>query len=169
MPRTALVLLAPDLEPLVSRWRADLDPSAGRGVPAHLSVLYPWVPAEALDDAVLADLTDLTGAHAPVTVRFDGFARFAHTLWLDPVPAEPVEALTLAIAARWPEHPPYEGVFDLVVPHLTVADSVDPDDLAHVVSDIAAWLPVETTLTHLTLLVSDGARWSVHSHFPLGG
>ena len=169
MPRSALVLLAPDLEPLVSRWRDALDPSAGRGVPAHLTVLYPWVPVDDLDDAVLADLRALAAAHAPVSVRFDGFDRFDHTLWLDPVPAGPLQVLTLAVAARWPNHPPYEGKFDLVVPHLTVADSVDPDDLAHVVSDIAPRLPVETTLTHLTLLVSDGTRWSVHSRYPLGG
>ena len=169
MPPTALVLLAPELEPLVSRWRADLDPSARRGVPAHLSVLYPWVPADALDDELLADLTDLAAAHAPVALRFDGFDRFAHTLWLDPVPAEPLQALTLAVAARWPDYPPYEGKFDLVVPHPTVADSVDPDDLAHVVSDVAPQLPVETTLTHLTLLLHEGARWSVHSPYPLGG
>ena len=51
--------------------------------------------------------------------------RFPGLVWLEPEPAEPFAALTAAVAARWPDHPPYGGVFDTVIPHLTVVESED--------------------------------------------
>ena len=44
MPETALVIAVPEAEPLVSDWRAQHDWSAQRGVPAHITLLYPFVP-----------------------------------------------------------------------------------------------------------------------------
>ena len=41
---TALVALIDAAESVVGRWRADLDPSARLGMPAHVTILYPWIP-----------------------------------------------------------------------------------------------------------------------------
>ena len=47
MPETALVVEVPEAEPLVSQWRAQHDWSAQRGVPAHITILYPFAPPSA--------------------------------------------------------------------------------------------------------------------------
>ena len=41
--------------------------------------------------------------------------------YLAPEPPEPFARLTEAIAERWPDYPPYEGIHETVIPHLTVA------------------------------------------------
>ena len=40
----ALVVIVPESEPLVERFRAKYDPAAGWGVPAHITINYPFIP-----------------------------------------------------------------------------------------------------------------------------
>jgi hypothetical protein len=40
----ALLLVTPEAEPLVGRWRADHDWAAESGVPAHVTVRLPFLP-----------------------------------------------------------------------------------------------------------------------------
>ncbi len=59
-------------------------------------------------------------------VRYDcvhfgsGEAFPANVVYLAPDPAEPFVALTEALAAAFPDCPPYGGAFDEPVPHLTI-------------------------------------------------
>ncbi len=41
----------PAVEPLVARYRDRFDAAAGGGVPAHITVLYPFVEPSAWTDA----------------------------------------------------------------------------------------------------------------------
>lgn len=43
MSRTLLALMVPQAEPLVGEMRARLDPSARRGLGAHITLGYPWL------------------------------------------------------------------------------------------------------------------------------
>ena len=168
-PRTALVVEVPAAEPVVGPYREAYDPSAQQGVPAHVTVLYPWLPTGALDEATLRDLTDVVRRVSAFDVQFTQLQRFPQTLWVAPEPPDPFIALTSVIVDRWPECPPYGGEFDSVVPHLTVADDVDVDSLADVVTSVAPALPIETRVDALSLLVLDGqGRWSRHSTYSLG-
>ena len=47
-------------------------------------------------------------------------ARFPDVAWLAPVPDAPFRRLTELIVSRYPDYPPYEGIHDEVIPHLTV-------------------------------------------------
>jgi hypothetical protein len=69
---------------------------------------------------------------------------------------------------RWPSHPPYGGLFDHVVPHLTVADGRDPGELEHVVSAIEPALPLRARVTELSLLLLRARRWALDATFPFG-
>ncbi len=79
-----------------------------------------------------------------------------------------------AVAAlRVPDHPPYGGAFDEVVPHLTVADPgrlgvalTAPGDL---VQGLERGLPVEAVADGVHLMIEGAdARWSVLERFSLG-
>jgi len=52
----------PQAERVVRRFRERLDPSARLGVPAHITVLYPFIPPAGLDAAVLGQLERLFAA-----------------------------------------------------------------------------------------------------------
>jgi 2'-5' RNA ligase len=161
--------LLPEAEPVVGRWRTDLDPSAGAGMPAHVTVLFPWLPVDRLHDGELGALGEIVSGVPSFDVALTEFGRFPRTLWLAPRPADPFVRLTLEIERRWPETPAYAGRFPSIVPHLSIGDAVDPDALAHVVADVAPQLPIEGHIAELVLMTRDeDGRWERHSTYALG-
>src|ERR1700742_776345 len=107
--RTGLVLVIPEAEPIVGEYRARHDPSAAEGLPAHVTVLYPFRETERIDAACLARLGDLFAAVAPFTLTFAATDQFPGVRWLAPEPRAPIDALTKSIAAAFPDCPPYAG------------------------------------------------------------
>ena len=71
--------------------------------------------------------------------------------YLAPEPPEPFASLTEAIVERWPDYPPYEGIHETVIPHLTVAYG-DDSLLAEVEADVTPKLPIEAHVTEAVLL-----------------
>jgi 2'-5' RNA ligase len=166
---TALVALVPEAEPVIGRWRADLDPSAAAGMPAHVTVLFPWLPVDRLHDGELGALREIVAAVPSFDVALTEFGRFPRTLWLAPRPADPFVRLTPDIERRWPETPAYAGRFPSIVPHLSIGDAVDPDALGHVVADVAPRLPIEGRVEEVVLMTrDDDGSWQPHSSYPLG-
>jgi hypothetical protein len=160
MPRrTALIVAVPEAEQAVGAYRLAHDWSAGVGVPAHLTVLFPFVRPEAVDEAAIGSVVAQVPAFAFALAAVERFAD--GTVWLRPDPSAPFTALTRAVWERWPEHPPYEGAHDEVIPHLTVSE--EP-------IDVAIDLPIQARATHVTLIEEDeGGRWHERARFPLGG
>jgi 2'-5' RNA ligase len=168
MPESALVIEVPEAEPLVSEWRAQYDWSAQRGVPAHITILYPFAPTERIDDELQAELTELFAAGSGFSFDLPRVARFPDVAWLAPEPNEPFKALMAAVVARFPEYPPYEGIHDEVIPHLTVAEG-DAELQDRVEAALAEHLPIAARASDVSLLVEDDAeRWSRLVRFPLG-
>lgn len=153
----------PEVEPLVAGYRLAHDWSAARGVPAHITVLYPFVEADEVDeeavDAVLA-------GHPAFDFRLARLERWpGPVVYLAPEPESPFRALTEAIWGRWPEHPPYEGAFADVIPHLTISDKADID-----VSDVEAALPVDARASEVVLIeeIAEGGMWQARRWYRLG-
>jgi 2'-5' RNA ligase len=166
---TALVALLPEAEPVVGRWRSELDPSADKGMPPHVTVFFPWLSPDRVHDADLGALREIAASVPAFDVTLTEFGRFPRTLWLAPRPADPFVRLTLEVERRWPDTPSYARRFPSIVPHLTIGDAVDPDALAHVVADVAPQLPVEGRVAEIVLMTRDGdGRWDRHSAYPLG-
>jgi 2'-5' RNA ligase len=164
--QSAVVVPVPAAEPVVGYWRERYDASAAQGMPAHVTALYPFLPEERLTREVVAALRELCAAIPAQEVRFRRTARFPAVLYLEPAPAAGLRSLTLAIAERWPEAPPYGGRFDEVVPHLTVANGVDDEVLDDVDTEIRRRLPVTARLVAAALYVSDGERWRPYGQLP---
>lgn len=168
--RSALVVPVPDVEPVVGPWRERFDPGAPLGVPAHVTVGYPFLPLAAVTPEVVEDLATLVAAEPALRVTFARCGRFPEVLWLDPEPAAPFVRLTRALVARWPEAPPYGGRFgDDVTPHLTVVMTTSGPDMDSVERALVPALPLTTVLTEAVLLGFDGLRWSVRHRFAFGG
>jgi len=165
--QTALLAVVQEAEPLVGHWRRRFDSSASAGVPAHITVLFPFLDIDRITAAVVGDLNTLVGARSPFAVRFEECRRFPDVLYLAPTPDQPFRALTGQIAERWPEAPPYEGRFTEVVPHLTVAHGQPPRIYDELEAELAGRLPTTATISSVSLFVSDGRRWRHHMEFPM--
>ena len=169
MPETALVVEVPEAEPLVSEWRAQHDWSAQRGVPAHITILYPFAPTERVDEELLHGLKRVFGSQAAFSFRLPRVARFPTVAWLAPEPAGPFKALIELLAATYPDYPPYEGFHDEVIPHLTVAEGgVELQD--EVEAALSSHLPIEARAGSVSLLAEDeNERWHRAERFSLEG
>jgi 2'-5' RNA ligase len=151
---SAVIIPVPAAEALVGDLRRELDPSARRGIPAHITLIVPFVAAP-VPSGVVRELTAMFGAVAPFELQFRSIGRFARTLFLTPSPADEIVSLIEALVRRWPEHPPYGGIHDTLVPHLTVADDQDAALFDALVAKLTPGLPLITTITEAWLIESD--------------
>jgi 2'-5' RNA ligase len=85
-------------------------------------LFFPFVPSEQVDEQLIGDLRDLFGSQPAFAFRLPRVARFPEVAWLAPEPDEPFRRLTERIVSRYPDHPPYEGIDNDVIPHLTVGE-----------------------------------------------
>ena len=134
---SALVVPVPEAEALVKPFRDSHDPSAATGMPAHITLLYPFRPPDKINEAVLESLRDVFAPIAPFRFALGPSRRFPDVLYLPPEPHEPFRQLTLAIWDRYPETPPYRGKWPEIVPHLSVAQCADTRQLDAVADEFA--------------------------------
>ena len=165
--RPASVLIVPVLaaEPAVAAWlgreRVDFD-----GVPLHVTVMYPFLPARSVNAAQEAALAELARGVCPFPFALTSLRRFPGVQYLAPEPAAPFVAITELIQRRWPACRPYGGAYDTVIPHLTVAlgDSPPADPAA-----LDRRLPISGKADELWLLDQTGRGWVTRRRFPFGG
>ena len=126
----------------------------GNGVPAHVTVLFPFLEPEAIDEEVVATLL---APFAAFDFTLDRLERFEDgTPWLHPSPPTRFVDLTAAVWQRWPEHAPYEGAFDEIIPHVTVTVDAVP-------------LPIACRAREVALIQEgeEDGRWRVRRSFAL--
>ncbi|MFE2581504.1 2'-5' RNA ligase family protein [Streptomyces sp. NPDC059378] len=165
--QTGLIVKIPDAEPAVRAWRERFDPSARAGVPAHVTVLFPFLDESRIDARVHSALTDVLGRHHAFDLRFESCGRFPGVLYLAPEPDAQLRWLTEVIADRWPEAPPYGGQFTEIVPHLTVVDGQNDAVLDEIEADLLGGLPFTSRVSSVDLMVHDGAKWQERASFAL--
>jgi 2'-5' RNA ligase len=159
--QSALVVVIPEAETAVGALRARLDPSARVGVPAHVTVTFPFAAAPSLGEVVLDRLDRLFGAIDWFEFSLDRTGWFgAETVWLGPRDPVPFRDLTDRVFAEFPDHPPFGGQFDEVIPHLTVGHQQPVADLRAAEEAVRPYLPIEGTVRAVSLLVEQpGGRW----------
>jgi 2'-5' RNA ligase len=154
----------PAAEDVVGRWRRLYDPVADAGVPAHITLIVPWIPPWKITEDDLVTLADSLADVSPFDFELTELGWFGRrVLWVAPKPAEPFLALTARLAKQF-STPPWAGEFDQVVPHLTVAHApADPAALESVTSDVSKRLPVACRADEVWVICGDGTRWSVRA------
>jgi 2'-5' RNA ligase len=151
------------------RLRDRFDPTAAQGVPAHVTLLFPFMPAAELTDAVREQVAAIIAAEPAFSFVLERVNRWPDVVWLAPAPAEPFRKLTAALQAAFPDYPAYGGVHPEVVPHLTIAQDARPDWLAAAERALPAMLPVRDVCREAWLIAHEHERpWSSVQRLPLG-
>jgi hypothetical protein len=159
-------VLVPEAEPAIGEWRRRHSRDGAAGMPAHVTLLYPFAPDPDLD-AVRA----LAGEFEPFryTLRSarewpDGF------VYLEPAPVERFAVVTRRLVERFPEYQPYGGAFrvDEVIPHCTVVHTDDADARADAAASVAGALPIDCNANEIWLMHEVNGRWQRHTPFRLG-
>jgi len=154
----------------LERLRRDHVANARQGVPAHITLLYPF----ARPDRRLAGLRGAVAEVCRATAPF-GFALTAARLqgsiaYLAPRPERPLLQLIAALVTAFPEYPRHGGAYAEVLPHVTIAESSERLLLEVVRAEAARHLPIQQTARALVLLREgrDG-HWRRGWRVPLGG
>jgi 2'-5' RNA ligase len=172
LTESGVVVVVPEADPVVGPHRLRLDPAASWGVPAHVTVLYPFVSPP---DLRTADLDRLGEAVAQVAAfdaelpRVDWFGE--DVVWLAPEPASQFRRLISVVGAAFPDLLPYGGGFDDVVPHLTIGGPSRGtlDELRRAADAVAPQLPVRTRVDEVAVMAGrrEAGSWRTVARLPL--
>jgi 2'-5' RNA ligase len=168
---TAVVVPIFEADAAVGRWRRAHTRDGAEGMPAHITLIYPFVDEAHLDDAAVGALREVLAAFAPFDTRLTTFGRFdadRPVLYVEPEPAGAYLDLMAAIAARFPDHPPFGGVHERVIPHLTVVETPDARVIASAEDEVARHLPICARVDVVNVMAHRaGAGWHTHTAIAL--
>lgn len=164
---SAVIIPIPEVEPIVGPLRWQYDRAARLGVPAHVTLLYPFCPVQAVADEIDALRNVCTSIQA-FPFSFTEVRRFPATAYLHTDKSERFAQITRTLAKTWPDYRPYGGAFADIIPHLTIADRVGEETLNAVDNSLRPYLPIKCMAREIWLLTSDDAgMWSRSALFPL--
>ena len=157
--RTAIVILLDDLAPEVADARYELGNYGPNEVELHVTLLFPFVPRDRVADAVVDSLRAFFAGRPRPSFALARVAAFSEgTIYASPEPAAPLVELIGALAARFPETPPYGGVHEETVPHATLA--YPAGDEGRVRARVQPLLPAACEPAHASLIEEfEPCRW----------
>jgi hypothetical protein len=164
---SALIVPVPNADPTVGPWRGRLDPSAASGVPAHITVFYPFLLPASIAGSARERLRTVVKTMSAFDFMLTSIDRFdARVLWLRPEPGEPFRSLTVAIARLWPWLEPYDGAHDDIVPHLTIGISETGAGFDEAAREIGAELPIRCRAEEVHLIArAKTGSWHTEERF----
>jgi hypothetical protein len=161
---------APEAEDTVGDWRQHLDQAAALGMPAHITVLYPFAPPGRLTAAFRQRLQDLLKDVPGFTYRLSTIEWFERqVLYLAPWPDPAFRELTTLVQEAFPKWPPYGGVHTNVVLHLTIGDGAPVQELQSAASAVSSALPIGAVADCVWLTVGgrEPGSWRREHTYPL--
>lgn len=170
MADSAFIVRVPEAEACVGALRVRYDASVKLGVPAHITVLAPFMSPERITEAVLQQAQAALNAASSFSFRLSQVARFPATTYLVPEPAQPFIALTQCLVHSFPEYPPFRGEHDCIIPHLTVAHGCVSEAEA-AAQELAAAMrahgPIHGRCGSVVLLENSSGHWREMHTFSL--
>jgi 2'-5' RNA ligase len=140
-------------------------PIAALGVPAHVTLLFPFIASPDLTELDRRRIAEILGRHRAFEYRLRRVRAWPTALYLEVVPETPFVRLVRALVSAYPAWVPYGGAFPYV-PHVTVAEL--PSAEAPQIADPRR--PLLRHADHATLIAQDEAgRWRTRWRFAVGG
>ena len=103
---TVIVVPVPEAEALVGRYRLRHTTSGGKGMPAHITVVAPFVDSDLLAAGAIQEVRDLLSEFGAFGFSLARAAYFAlderRALYLAPTPSEPFVRMAETILGQFP-------------------------------------------------------------------
>jgi 2'-5' RNA ligase len=168
---TALVLVLDDAEPFDEVRRTFAAATVVRGIPFHVTLLWPFVSRDELTRAAVAETRSFFAEQQSFEFELTRLATWPTVLYAVPEPDAALRACMGALHARFPNWPPYGGVHPDVVPHATLGEDADAvRAFPEVERRLAEHLPLHYRADTATLLEEFAPdQWRERARFPFGG
>jgi 2'-5' RNA ligase len=170
LKESALEIHVESLGAWLEPWRHATVEVANKGMPPHVTLLYPWRTAP-LSEEDAGQVQKVLEHQPPFELRFSELSHFGKRLIylaLDEQSEQTVKRLMNVLFDAFPETPPYGGQFSDPTPHLTVAKAKDDEHFGQLMKEISERLEPELPVKHFVDKVSvvqqgsDGF-WRLHS------
>jgi len=144
----ALLVMVPCADPVVGQYRATYDSAAQVGVPAHMTIAYPFKPNLGGDD--VERLTSVFAGEPGFNLVLSSTGWFGEqVLFLRPDDPGPVIRLACLVSLEYPQWPLYGDSFDTYVPHMTIGLDQPVDTLKTVEAEVCQQLPITQPVTEV--------------------
>jgi 2'-5' RNA ligase len=172
MAQFLIMVSVPEVESLVAPLRARFDPSAKRGLGAHVTVVHSNLPSDRLGSIAVEQIVAAASSITPFNYWITRVGRFPGTVYLAAEPAAPFVHLkhTLSAALRidgneQPGHGPF-------IPHVSVVRKSARDD-RDVEVELTTMLerqgPISCECKQIVLLENSSGLWRPVREFTLNG
>ena len=175
---SAVILVVPEAEPVIGEMRREHTPGGTRGIPAHVTLLHPFVGADRIDDDVLARLREAVDGFAAFDLLLANTARFDDgVLYLAVEPIDVIRALIARISDAFGRIPYDRFPPDEIIPHVTVvtgsaypngATSADLELFELLEARLASSLPLRSRADRVVILADSREGWTTAHELPLG-
>ncbi|QSI33137.1 2'-5' RNA ligase family protein [Variovorax sp. RKNM96] len=162
MPISAFAVKVPAAEPLVGDLRHRYDATVALGVPAHITLLVPFMDPALITQEVIDHVQRVLQRTPSFAFSLGRVGRFPETAYLAPEPAAPFIGMTLALVEAFPDFQPYGGAHADVIPHLSVAhgDAFHAEEAAiELQARLRSSGALHATCTEVALIENSSGLW----------
>lgn len=169
------IILVPVLsaDPVIGVWREKYDEVSHHGMPAHVTLLFPFKAPDFITEKVINKIGEIFSNVKQFPFVLNKIGTFPHVIFLEPNPRESFIELTEAIARQFPENPPWEGKYSSINPHITIGSKIDEQKMndikEKITQDIKNKLPIKTNATEAWLMVKNSDAWKIKRKFRFKG
>ena len=164
----ALVVLVPEADPVLAIANAQMPAEKRLTAPAHITLIYPFMPPELISEEALTSFADFFDGFAPLSFELTIGWFGKEVLLLIPRPSAGLVALTEAVLARWPEYPYYAGAYETIDPHLSLGFG-DAQSLEPIAAAVEPQTPLTGNAAAVSLRVGPPEAMREQDSFPLHG
>jgi 2'-5' RNA ligase len=170
---TFITLILEDADAELAQAHRELYPERiPEQIPLSLTLLYPWIPAEAVREADMERLRAFFASRPPLDFELTRPAEFPRkVVYAVPEPDDELRATMRALWALYPEYPPYGEPGGDPPPHCTLGRLEGPYAITfeQVAARVEPLLPVTCVAEAATLMEEyELDRCRVRETFPFG-
>jgi 2'-5' RNA ligase superfamily len=171
---TYVTLVLADQSPELAAAHDELYPERiPEHIPLSLTLLYPWIPRDALTDHDIEGLRAFCAERPPLRFALTRVTEFpGAVVYAEPEPEDELRATMRALWAAYPEYPPYGEPGGDPPPHATLGRLTGDFaiTLAQARARVEPLLPVELEVREATLMAEiEPDRFGVLRTLPFGG
>src|SRR3990167_3276773 len=107
---STILIPAPNVDPIIGKWREKYD-SALKGIPAHVTLLHPFKSPLDISEEDISILNEFFSNVSAFDFELYEIGFFPTVLFLEPRPRDIFIELTKQIVQKFPNYPPYGGIF----------------------------------------------------------
>jgi 2'-5' RNA ligase len=148
---TTIIAPTPFVGRRIEEIRYERDWSASLGVPAHITLLGPFLHPDSVGPGIVARLAQILARYPPPVIRLEELRLVDDVACLIPTETEALAAISRELHEAWPQTASHGGLH-----HVTIARDVNKAVFETLQAELSSLLPLKGSITEAHLLERRG-------------